>query len=129
MPERAPAFFFIDIQNDQVARFDELAAAIPGVGEIARVPSLRARIVAVNGVPAEQVQTTEDTAWALRGDRGLTYAADPPEGTRLVAGSWLAAVERNRSGWATRAIRLSHSNPAAKSAPMPSSTICPAALS
>jgi putative ABC transport system permease protein len=88
IPERAPAFFFIDIQNDQVARFDELAAAIPGVGEIARVPSLRARIVAVNGVPAEQVQTTEDTAWALRGDRGLTYAADPPEGTRLVAGSW-----------------------------------------
>ncbi|TQF77014.1 FtsX-like permease family protein [Elioraea sp. Yellowstone] len=88
IPERAPAFFFIDIQNDQVGRFEAVAGAIPGVGEIARVPSLRARIVAVNGVPAEQVRTTEDTAWALRGDRGLTYAATPPEGTRLVAGSW-----------------------------------------
>jgi putative ABC transport system permease protein len=90
LPERAPAFFFIDIQNDQVAQFDELARSVPGVGEIARVPSLRARIVAVNGTPAEQVQATEDTAWALRGDRGLTYAATPPEGTRLVAGSWWA---------------------------------------
>ncbi|WP_439576313.1 ABC transporter permease [Elioraea sp.] len=88
LPERAPAFFFIDIQNDQVVRFDQLAASVPGVGEIARVPSLRARIVAVNGTPAEQVQATEDTAWALRGDRGLTYAGTPPEGTRLVAGSW-----------------------------------------
>jgi putative ABC transport system permease protein len=94
IPERAPAFFFIDIQNDQVGRFEAIAGAIPGVGEVARVPSLRARIVAVNGVPAEQVQTTEDTAWALRGDRGLTYAATPPEGTRLVAGSWWPADYR-----------------------------------
>jgi putative ABC transport system permease protein len=90
LPERAPAFFFIDIQADQVERFEEVARSVPGVGEIARVPSLRARIVAVNGTPAEQVRASEDTAWALRGDRGLTYAATPPEGTRLVAGSWWA---------------------------------------
>lgn len=88
LPERAPAFFFIDIQNDQVARFDAIAAAIPGVGPVARVPSLRARVVAVNGTPVEQLTVSEDTAWALRGDRGLTYAATPPEGTRLVAGQW-----------------------------------------
>ena len=55
------------------------------------VPSLRARIVAVNGVPADQVQATPDTRWALRGDRGLTYAATPPEGTQLVAGQWWPA--------------------------------------
>ena len=53
-----------------------------------QVPSLRARIVAVNGVPAEQVRATPDTRWALRGDRGLTYAATPPQGTRIVAGHW-----------------------------------------
>jgi putative ABC transport system permease protein len=52
------------------------------------VPSLRARIVSVAGVPAEQVRATPDTRWALRGDRGLTYAATPPEGTRIVAGHW-----------------------------------------
>jgi putative ABC transport system permease protein len=44
--------------------------------------------VAIKGVPVEQVVTTPETAWALRGDRGLTYAEKPPEGTRLVAGSW-----------------------------------------
>lgn len=94
IPERAPAFFFIDIQNDQVARFDALAAGIPGVAEVARVPSLRARVVAVNGTPVEQLTVSEDTAWALRGDRGLTYAATPPEGTRLVAGAWWPADYR-----------------------------------
>jgi putative ABC transport system permease protein len=56
-----------------------------------QVPSLRARIVAVNGVPADQVRATPDTEWALRGDRGLTYAAIPPPGTRIVAGSWWSA--------------------------------------
>ena len=88
LPGRAPAFFFIDIQSEEADRFDRIAASVPGVDRIERVPSLRARIVAVNGVPAEEVRATEDTAWALRGDRGLTYAARPPDGARIVAGSW-----------------------------------------
>jgi len=94
LPDRAPSFFFIDIQNDQLATFQGILAALPGVGEVRHVPSLRARIVAVAGVPADQVQATPDTAWALRGDRGLTYAAAAPEGTRLVAGQWWAAGYR-----------------------------------
>ena len=93
---RAPNFFFIDIQPDQAARFDTLARGLPGVTEVKRVPSLRARIVAVNGVPAEQVRSTPETAWALRGDRGLTYAASPPEGSKLVAGQWWPAEYRGK---------------------------------
>lgn len=91
MPNAAPSFFFIDIQSDQSAQFNALAAGLPGVSEVRSVPSLRARIVAVDGTPAEQVQATEDTRWALRGDRGLTYAATPPEGTRLAEGQWWPA--------------------------------------
>jgi putative ABC transport system permease protein len=65
-----------------------LADAVPGVTEIRDVPSLRARVVAIKGVPVEQADVTPETAWALKGDRGLTYAAAPPENTRLVAGQW-----------------------------------------
>ncbi|MXP65700.1 FtsX-like permease family protein [Roseomonas sp. M0104] len=91
LPEAAPNFYFIDIQSDQARRFDEVARAQPGVVEVKRVPSLRARIVAIKGVPVERVQASEDTRWALRGDRGLTYAATPPEGTHLAAGQWWPA--------------------------------------
>jgi putative ABC transport system permease protein len=98
LPERAPNFFFIDIQNDQVARFDSIARGEPGVEEVRRVPSLRAAIVAVNGIPAAEVRATPETAWALRGDRGLTYAAAPPEGTRLVAGQWWPATYAGEEG-------------------------------
>jgi putative ABC transport system permease protein len=88
LPADAPSFFFVDIQDAQLPRFESLVRAQPGVEDVQQVPSLRARIVAVNGVPAAQVRATPDTGWALRGDRGLTYAATPPPGTRIVAGRW-----------------------------------------
>ena len=91
LPANAPTFYFIDIQNDQLARFQQVLQAQPGVGSIAEVPSLRARLVAVKGVPADQVRATPETQWALRGDRGLTYSRTLPEGSRLVAGEWWPA--------------------------------------
>jgi putative ABC transport system permease protein len=91
LPANAPSFFFVDIQNSQLPLFEALVRAQPNVQDLQQVPSLRARIVAVNGIPADQVRATEDTAWALRGDRGLTYAATPPQGTRVVSGNWWPA--------------------------------------
>ena len=91
VPERAPSFFFIDIQNEQVAQFEKIVHGQPGVTEVQEVPSLRARIVALNGVPVDQVHVAPDSQWALRGDRGLTYAAQVPRGSTVVAGSWWAA--------------------------------------
>ncbi|MEO9190998.1 MAG: FtsX-like permease family protein [Acetobacteraceae bacterium] len=88
LPRDAPSFYFIDIQPDQLARFDAIVHATTGAAGLEQVPSLRARIVAVNGVPAAQVRATPESRWALRGDRGLTYAAAPPSGTRLAAGRW-----------------------------------------
>jgi putative ABC transport system permease protein len=88
MPENAPSFYFIDIQPDQLARFEAIVHATPGTTDLREVPSMRARLVSVGGVPVDQVHATPDTRWALRGDRGLTYAATPPPGTRIVAGQW-----------------------------------------
>jgi putative ABC transport system permease protein len=88
MPKAAPSFFFVDIQPDQVAQFDAMLAADPGVLATTRVPALRARIVAIKDVPVEQAVIAPEAQWAVRGDRGLTYAATPPEGTTLVAGQW-----------------------------------------
>lgn len=91
MPQNAPSFYFIDIQPDQLARFHAIVAATPGASDLREVPSLRARIVSVAGVPVNEVHATPETQWALRGDRGLTYAAIPPPGTRIVAGRWWPA--------------------------------------
>ncbi len=88
LPQMAPSFFFIDIQPDQLAAFDRLVAAEPRAGEIRQVPSLRGRIVKLNGVPVEQAVVAPDAQWAIGSDRGLTYTGKMPPGTRLVAGEW-----------------------------------------
>ena len=54
LPQDAPAFFFIDIQPDQIGPFREIAAATEGVQEIESVPSLRGRITHIDGVPVAE---------------------------------------------------------------------------
>jgi putative ABC transport system permease protein len=94
LPEHAPSFFFIDIQPDQAAAFDALVQATPGVSQVARVPSLRGRLVKLNGVPIEQAVVKPEAQWAAQSERGLTYTATPPEGSRIVAGHWWPADYR-----------------------------------
>jgi len=91
IPNEAPAFFFIDIQPQQVQPFERITSTVPGVSDVQKVPSLRGRIVQVNGIDSDKVSVAPNAAWALRGDRGLTYAPTPPKGTNLVAGEWWPA--------------------------------------
>ncbi|MFO1156811.1 MAG: ABC transporter permease [Rhodospirillales bacterium] len=88
LPDQVPAFFFIDIQDDQAAGFDALVGAQPGVTGFRRVPALRGRIVAIKGVPVEDARVAPEAEWAIRGDRALTYAPTPPEDARITAGAW-----------------------------------------
>lgn len=88
LPERAPAFFFLDIQPDQVADFEKLVRAVPGTQHLQQMPSLRGRITRIGGTPVDQVDVAPEAQWALRGDRALTYAADKPAASSIVAGKW-----------------------------------------
>ncbi|MDH5772634.1 MAG: FtsX-like permease family protein [Rhodospirillaceae bacterium] len=88
IPERAPAFFFIDIQSDQVEKFDNVLSNINDTSDLRRMPSMRGRIVKINGVPVEQAEIASNVQWAVRGDRALTYSAKQAEGTEIVKGQW-----------------------------------------
>ncbi|MCW5734506.1 MAG: FtsX-like permease family protein [Enhydrobacter sp.] len=94
IPKDAPAFFFVDIQSSQIADFEKTVAAVPGAGKLEEVPSLRGRIVKIAGEPVNQSMVPSDARWAVDGDRGVTYSATEPEGSRLVAGEWWPADYR-----------------------------------
>ncbi len=49
---------------------------------------LRGRIVAANGVKAEDLKPPPSAAWVLQSDRGITYGDELPAGSRLVEGQW-----------------------------------------
>ncbi|MGH6946018.1 MAG: ABC transporter permease [Kiloniellales bacterium] len=90
LPERAPAFYFIDIQPDQLAEFERQVAATPGARITAKLPMLRGRILALKGTPIAQLDIPSDVAWVFRGDRGITWSREPPEGAKVIAGGWWA---------------------------------------
>jgi len=91
LPDRAPAFFFVDIQNAEGPRFDEFIRKTVPDATLDRAPMLRGRIVAANGVKAEDLKPTPQAAWALQSDRGITYTDDIPPGSRLLEGEWWPA--------------------------------------
>ncbi|WP_252508657.1 ABC transporter permease [Magnetospira sp. QH-2] len=94
LPERAPSFFFIDIQPDQVDPFDALIAGHAGASDLQRVPSVRGRITHIDGVPVDQVDVAQESQWAIRGDRALTYAAAPSPDAKIIDGQWWEADYR-----------------------------------
>jgi putative ABC transport system permease protein len=88
LPERAPAFFFLDIPAADGGRFDEAIQAHAPGATLERVPMLRGRIVAANDVAVETLKPAASAAWVLQSDRGITYANEVPAGSRVVEGEW-----------------------------------------
>ena len=91
LPKVAPSHYFIDIQAEQIGRFEALVRAQPGASDLRHVPVIRGRIVRLAGRPVSEVAIAPGVAWVIRGDRALTYAAAPPARTRMVAGDWWPA--------------------------------------
>jgi putative ABC transport system permease protein len=88
LPERAPSFFFLDIPAADAGRFDAAIQMHAPGASLERVPMLRGRIVAANGVAVETLKPAASAAWVLQSDRGITYSNDVPAGSRVVAGEW-----------------------------------------
>ncbi|MEE1610795.1 ABC transporter permease [Microvirga sp. CF3016] len=96
LPERAPSFFFLDIPNQQADSFEGFLKSQASEAQIERVPMMRGRLVTLGGRPVAEVKAPEDVSWVLEGDRGITYAAKPPEGSKVVQGEWWPEGYRGR---------------------------------
>jgi putative ABC transport system permease protein len=88
VPKRAPSFFVLDIPIADIDGFRALVKAQAPGAQLVTVPSLRGPVVAVGDTRVADMKDIPDEAWILRGDRGLTYAAALPAGSRIVEGKW-----------------------------------------
>jgi putative ABC transport system permease protein len=87
-PGVTPSFFFLDVRGADAGAFlDFLKREAPGV-KISETPMMRGRFVRIGGRPVEAVKASDKVAWALEGDRGVTFAERPPQGSEVVAGQW-----------------------------------------
>jgi len=88
LPDRAPSFYFIDIPSTEAGRFGAFLKQTAPQSTVEDVPMLRGRIVEARGVKAEDLNASADSEWVLQSDRGLTYTADIPKGSKIVEGKW-----------------------------------------
>ncbi|MGL6211854.1 MAG: ABC transporter permease [Paracoccaceae bacterium] len=88
LPARAPSFFFVDIQPDQIDAFRARVEGDPAVSKQESAPMLRGVITRINGKPARDVGGEH---WVLTGDRGVTYSTTPPANATITAGEWWPA--------------------------------------
>jgi putative ABC transport system permease protein len=88
LPDKVPSFYFLDIQSAEAGRFDAfIRKEAPGT-ELDLAPMLRGRIMSARGIKADDIKAQPNASWVLQSDRGITYAADVPRGSKVVAGQW-----------------------------------------
>jgi putative ABC transport system permease protein len=90
LPERAPNFFFVDIQSRRGRRFASLVAEGAGGDSDARADAARPGHGDQRRSTCEEIDVPPEGAWVLRGDRGITYSETCPRTPRcpgrMVAG-------------------------------------------
>jgi len=84
----APAYYFLDVEADDLTAFQDTAKAIEPTAKLDDAPMLRGRIIELNGVPVDKAEVSPDARWVLSGDRGLTYSDTVPGASTIEAGEW-----------------------------------------
>ena len=87
LPDVAPSYFFVDIQNAQLPAFLDRVENDAQVSRVDSAPMLRGIITRINDLPARDVAGEH---WVLQGDRGVTYSAQPTKNTTITQGEWWA---------------------------------------
>ena len=88
MAEKAPSFFFIDIQGRDLESFRSVLKETSPKGTVVEVPMLRGRILQFNGEDVQKRDIDPNARWVLQGDRGITYSEAIPSNSTLKEGSW-----------------------------------------
>ena len=84
----APAYYFLDVEPDDLAAFEDTAKAIAPAVKMENAPMLRGRIVELKGVPVDEADVSPDARWVISGDRGLTYTDSVPGASEIEEGEW-----------------------------------------
>ena len=126
LPGVTPSFFFLDLRSAEATGFvDFLKREAPGV-KISETPMMRGRFVRIAGTLAADVRASDKAAWALEGDRGVTFARACRKAPRSSAahGGRPIMLGRRSSRWRRMSPRAS-----ASSSATPSPSTCSGATS
>ncbi len=91
VPARAPALIALDVPPERDGDFRRIVRGIQADAEVATAPLMRGTITAYGTTRVADLKTIPEGAWALRGERGLTFSDTLPTGSAITQGRWWPA--------------------------------------
>ena len=96
LPSDVPNNFLVNIRPEERAPLDEFLRS-HGFGAPQMYPMVRARITAINDVPAESIKLPKDRGRGfLEREQNLTWAERLMDDNELIAGHWWTAAEQGK---------------------------------
>ena len=88
LPGNSPNYFLLDIPKEEYPKVVDIVKAAAPDATMVRAPMLRGRLVSLGQRSVETIKAPPEAEWVLRGDRGLTYSDEVPEGSTVTKGTW-----------------------------------------
>ena len=97
IPEIAPDYFFIGIQNSDRDLFENAVIEIDSNAELEIVPLVATGIVKINGIdPRTYIKKDNNSYWVIGSDRRSSWAAEVPEDNPITEGEWWDLSKPNK---------------------------------
>ena len=89
IPEIAPDYFFIGIQNSDRDLFESAIIEMDSNAKLEIVPLVATGIVKINGIdPRTYIKQDNNSYWVIGSDRRSSWAAEVPEDNPITKGEW-----------------------------------------
>ena len=89
IPDIAPDYFFLGIQNGEENKFTKAIVAIDPNVRLEVVPIISSGISKINGVdPASYITADNDSSWVIGRERRSSWVDEPPIDNPILEGNW-----------------------------------------
>jgi len=97
IPEIAPDYFFIGIQNSDRDLFENAVIEMDSDVKLEIVPLVATGIVKINGIdPRTYIKKENNSYWVIGSDRRSSWAAEVPEDNPITEGKWWDLSKPNK---------------------------------
>ena len=97
IPEIAPDYFFIGIQNSDRDLFENAIIEMDSNAKLEIVPLVATGIVKINGIdPRTYIKQDNNSYWVIGSDRRSSWAAEVPEDNPITEGEWWNLSKPNK---------------------------------
>ena len=97
IPEIAPDYFFLGIQNNQKNLFKKIIVDSDKEAVMEIVPMVSAGLVKINGIdPNTYISNSNDSYWVIMNDRRVSWVNTIPKDNPILEGSWWDTSKPNK---------------------------------